>query len=139
MANATLVMKTLGNIIWFLFGGLWSGLLWYLAGIIAALSIIGLPWARACFLLGDFTLWPFGKELVDRRQLTGKDDVGTGTLGVIGNIIWFVVIGWTLAVAHLTAALACALTIIGIPFAVQHLKLAVASLCPIGKEVITRS
>ncbi|MEI6714991.1 MAG: YccF domain-containing protein [Verrucomicrobiota bacterium] len=132
-------MKTLGNIIWFLFGGLWSGLLWYLAGIIAALSIIGLPWARACFLLGDFTLWPFGKELVDRRQLTGKDDVGTGTLGVIGNIIWFVVIGWTLAVAHLTAALACALTIIGIPFAVQHLKLAVASLCPIGKEVITRS
>jgi len=139
MANATLVMKTLGNIIWFLFGGLWSGLLWYLAGIIAALSIIGLPWARACFLLGDFTLWPFGKELVDRRQLTGKDDVGTGTLGVIGNIIWFVVIGWTLAVAHLTAALACALTIIGIPFAVQHLKLAVASLCPIGKEVITRN
>lgn len=129
-------MKTLGNIIWFLCGGLWSGVLWYLAGILMALSIIGLPWARACFLLGNFTLWPFGRELVDRRQLTGREDIGTGMLGLIGNILWFLVIGWTLAVAHLSGALACAVTIIGIPFAVQHLKLAVASLCPIGKEVV---
>ncbi len=131
-------MKTLGNILWFLCGGLWSGLLWYLAGVLMALSIVGLPWARACFLLGRFTLWPFGRELVDRRQLTGRDDLGTGTLGLVGNILWFVLIGWTLAVSHLVSALACAVTIIGIPFAVQHLKLAVASLCPIGKEVLER-
>ena len=131
-------MKTLGNILWFLCGGLWSGLLWYLAGVLMALSIVGLPWARACFLLGRFTLWPFGRELVDRRQLTGRDDLGTGTLGLVGNILWFVLIGWTLAVSHLVSALACAVTIIGVPFAVQHLKLAVASLCPIGKEVLER-
>jgi uncharacterized membrane protein YccF (DUF307 family) len=120
-------MKTLGNI-----------LLWYLAGVLMALSIVGLPWARACFLLGRFTLWPFGRELVDRRQLTGRDDLGTGTLGLVGNILWFVLIGWTLAVSHLVSALACAVTIIGVPFAVQHFKLAVASLCPIGKEVLER-
>ncbi len=129
-------MKTLGNIIWFVCGGVWSGLLWYLAGMVCALSIVGLPWARACFLLGKFTLWPFGRELVDRRALTGRSDIGTGPLGLLGNVLWFVVIGWTLAVAHLAGAMACAITIIGIPFALQHLKLAVASLAPIGKEVI---
>ena len=132
-------MRTLGNIIWFVCGGIWSGLLWYLAGVLCAISIIGLPWARACFLLGGFTLWPFGRELVDRKALTGRDDIGTGVLGLLGNILWFVTVGWSLAVAHLAGALACALTIIGIPFAVQHLKLAIASIAPIGKEVVTLS
>lgn len=129
-------MRTLGNIIWFVCGGLWSGLLWYVVGVLVALSIVGLPWARACFLLGGFTLWPFGRELVDRRQVTGRSDLGTGTFGLLGNVVWFVVVGWSLALAHLAGALASAVTIIGIPFAVQHLKLAVASLAPIGKEVV---
>jgi uncharacterized membrane protein YccF (DUF307 family) len=129
-------MRTIGNIIWFVCGGLWSGLLWYVAGLLAALSIVGLPWARACFLLGRFTLWPFGRELVDRRIVTGRSDVGTGWIGFLGNAIWFLCVGWTLAVAHLAGALASAVTIIGLPFALQHLKLAIASLAPIGKEVI---
>ena len=129
-------MRTIGNIIWFVCGGLWSGLLWYAAGLLAALSIVGLPWARACFLLGRFTLWPFGRELVDRRELTGRGDLGTGWVGFLGNAIWFLCVGWTLAVAHLAGALASAVTIIGLPFALQHIKLALASLAPIGKEVI---
>lgn len=129
-------MRAIGNIIWFVCGGLWSGLLWYAAGLLAALSIVGLPWARACFLLGRFTLWPFGRELVDRRFVTGRGDLGTGWVGFLGNAIWFLCVGWSLAVAHLAGALACAVTIIGLPFALQHLKLALASLAPIGKEVV---
>ena len=129
-------MRAIGNIIWFVCGGLWSGLLWYVAGLLAALSIVGLPWARACFLLGRFTLWPFGRELVDRRLVTGRSDLGTGWIGFLGNAIWFLCVGWTLAVAHLVGAVASAVTIIGLPFALQHLKLAIASLAPIGKEVI---
>jgi uncharacterized membrane protein YccF (DUF307 family) len=129
-------MRTLGNIIWFVCGGLWSGVIWYAAGLLAALSIVGLPWARACFLLGRFTLWPFGRELVDRRALTGRGDLGTGWMGFLGNVIWFLCVGWTVAVAHLAGALASAVTIIGLPFALQHLKLALASLAPIGKEVV---
>jgi uncharacterized membrane protein YccF (DUF307 family) len=129
-------MRTLGNIIWFVCGGLWSGVVWYAAGLLAALSIVGLPWARACFLLGRFTLWPFGRELVDRRALTGRGDLGTGWIGFLGNVIWFLCVGWTVAVAHLAGALASAVTIIGLPFALQHLKLALASLAPIGKEVV---
>jgi uncharacterized membrane protein YccF (DUF307 family) len=73
---------------------------------------------------------------VDRRFLTGQSDLGTGWVGFIGNAIWFLCVGWTLAVAHLLGALASAATIIGIPFALQHLKLALASVAPIGKEVI---
>jgi uncharacterized membrane protein YccF (DUF307 family) len=129
-------MRTIGNIIWFVCGGLWSGIMWYLAGLLAALSIVGLPWARACFLLGRFTLRPFGRELVDRRMVTGRSDLGTGWVGFLGNAIWFLCVGWTVAVAHLAGALASAVTIIGLPFALQHLKLAIASLAPIGKEVI---
>ena len=129
-------MRTLGNIIWFVCGGLWSGVIWYAAGLLAALSIVGLPWARACFLLGSFTLWPFGRELVDRQALTGRGDLGTGWMEFLGNIIWFLCVGWTVAVAHLVAALASAVTIIGLPFALQHLKLALAALAPIGKEVV---
>jgi uncharacterized membrane protein YccF (DUF307 family) len=129
-------MRTIGNIIWFVCGGLWSGMIWYVAGLLAALSIVGLPWARACFLLGRFTLWPFGREVVDRRMVTGRSDLGTGWIGFLGNAIWFLCVGWTVAVAHLAGALASAVTIIGLPFALQHLKLALASLAPIGKEVI---
>jgi uncharacterized membrane protein YccF (DUF307 family) len=127
-------MRTLGNIIWFVCGGLWSGVIWYAAGLLAALSIVGLPWARACFLLGRFTLWPFGRELVDRRALTGRGDLGTGWMGFLGNVIWFLCVGWTVAVAHLAGALASAVTIIGLPFALQHLKLALASLAPSARK-----
>lgn len=129
-------MRTLLNILWLLFGGALNALHWYLVGILMAVSIVGLPWARACFTLGNFTLWPFGRQMVDRRFVTGQPDLGTGCLGTLGNILWLVFAGWHLALAHLVLAVGCAVTIIGIPFAVQHFKLALASLMPIGCSIV---
>jgi uncharacterized membrane protein YccF (DUF307 family) len=102
-----------------------------------AITIIGLPWARSCFMLARFSFWPFGYDIISRDRLTGQEDLGTGALGTVGNVIWFVLAGWWLAVMHISAAIAYAVTIIGIPFAWQHVKLAIASLFPVGKTVIS--
>jgi uncharacterized membrane protein YccF (DUF307 family) len=131
-------MSAIGNLIWFVFGGFWLGLGWWLAGILMLLSIVGIPWARSCFVLGGFCFFPFGREAIDRRELTGKGDLGTGTLGFIGNVIWFVFAGLWLAIGHIASAIVNALTIIGIPFAIQHLKLAGCALAPIGKMVVPK-
>jgi uncharacterized membrane protein YccF (DUF307 family) len=124
------------NILWFILGGFFSGLGWLLATVLMAITIIGIPWVRSCFTLAMFSFWPFGRDVISRKDLTGQDDLGTGTLGLIANIVWFVLCGWWLALWHITAAVALGITIIGIPFAVQHLKLAVASLLPVGKTVV---
>jgi uncharacterized membrane protein YccF (DUF307 family) len=129
-------MTLLLNILWLIFGGLIMGAAWCLAGLLVAITIVGLPWAPACFRIAGFSLWPFGREVVDRRLMTGRDDVGTGALGTVGNIIWLVTLGVPLAIGHLVSALACAVTIIGLPFAWQHIKLAQISLWPIGTEVV---
>ena len=129
-------MRTLLNILWLVFGGLVSALMWWLAGALMAVSIIGLPWARACFVIGKFSLWPFGRDAVPRNLVTGQEDIGTGTLGLLGNIIWFAVAGVWLAIAHLTAALACFVSIIGIPFGLQYWKLTTLAIAPIGKTII---
>lgn len=131
-------MSTLLNILWVVLGGFFMALGWWFAGCLMALTIIGLPWARACFVIGQFSLWPFGREAVDRSAVNGTDDLGTGAVGLLGNIIWFVLAGWWLAIGHVTAALANFITIIGIPFGVQHLKLAVVSLSPIGKTIVDK-
>lgn len=123
------------NFLWIVFGGLISGLAWYLAGVLMAITIIGLPWARACFTLGYFNLVPFGKEVISRKDLTGQKDIGTGAFGLVGNIVWFLVFGWILALSHMFWAVLLAMTIIGIPFAIQHIKLAGAALFPVGKTV----
>ncbi len=131
-------MTLLLNLFWVVFGGLIMAIGWFLAGLLAAISIVGLPWARACFNIASFSLWPFGREAVSRRELTGRDDLGTGVFGLVGNIIWLVVFGVWLAIGHLVAAVASAVTIIGIPFAFQHVKLAVISLAPVGMAVVDR-
>ena len=131
-------MSTLGNILWFVLGGFFMGLGWWLAGALAFLSIIGIPWGRACFVIGQFTFFPFGKEAIDREDLSGKRDIGTGVLGLLGNIVWFVLAGWWLALGHLMSAVACFVTIIGIPFAIQHLKLAGIALAPVGKTIVDK-
>ena len=131
-------MSTLGNILWFVLGGFFMGLGWWLAGALAFLSIIGIPWGRACFVIGKFTFFPFGKEAIDREELSGKRDIGTGVLGILGNIVWFVLAGWWLALGHLMSAVACFVTIIGIPFAIQHLKLAGIALAPVGKTIVDK-
>lgn len=131
-------MALIGNLIWIVCGGFLMGIGWYLAGLLMFVSIIGIPWGRACFMFGSFCLWPFGREIVNRRSVTGQDDIGTGPLGLLGNIIWFLCGGFLLALGHLAAALLCFLTIIGIPFGLQHLKMVAASLAPIGKTVVER-
>lgn len=131
-------MRTIGNIIWFVLGGVFMGLAWWLLGLIAFITIVGIPWGWACFTIGNFCFFPFGREAVSRRDLHQKDDIGTGPFGLIGNIIWFVFAGLWLAIGHIISAVACFLTIIGIPFGIQHLKLAEIALAPIGKTVVSK-
>ena len=124
------------NVLWFILGGFIAGLAWILAGIIMAITIIGLPFVPTCFRLARYTFWPFGYDIVSRDQITGEQDIGTGAIGTIGNVIWFIFAGWWLALMHISAAIALTISIIGIPFAWAHVKLAIASLFPIGKRVV---
>ncbi len=128
----------IGNILWFLLGGALMGLGWWLVGVLAFITIVGIPWGRACFVIGQFAFFPFGQEAVSRKDLNQRGDIGTGPLGLIGNVIWFLFAGIWLAIGHLTSALACFVTIIGIPFALQHLKLAVIALAPIGQTIVPK-
>ena len=121
-------MRFLMNILWFVLGGWISGTLWLLAGVILAITIIGLPWTPAAFRLAGFSYWPFGRIVVER-------DTGAGS--VLLNILWLVFAGWWLALHHIVLAGALAITIIGIPFAWQHVKLAVLSLTPVGRDVVS--
>lgn len=127
-------MRLLGNLIWLLFGGLATAIGWWVAGLVAAITIIGIPFAIAAFRIGSFTLWPFGREVVERP---GHDEAHK-LLVLLGNIVWILLGGIWLALAHLFFALLLAITIIGIPFAVQHLKLAQLSLTPYGKTIVAR-
>ena len=131
------VLRFAGNVLWFVVGGVIAGLMWYLAGLIAAATIVGLPWAFACFRLGNYTFFPFGRELVPVTHLTGRDQGAMGPLRLIGNIIWFVPLGFALMVVHLIAAVLWFATIVGIPFGFAHLKLAQASVFPLGKRIVS--
>jgi len=116
-------MKTLGNIIWFLFGGLFLAIEWFIAGILCCITIIGIPFGVQCFKLAGLSLWPIGKEISYRKSGVGS---------VIGNILWVIVFGWELALSHLVVGLIYCATIIGIPFGLQCFKLAQVSLFPFG-------
>jgi uncharacterized membrane protein YccF (DUF307 family) len=132
------MLRLIGNLLWFVLGGFFMGLAWTVVGVLAFASIIGIPWGRACFMIAGFTFWPFGREAVNREVAGERPDIGTGPLGVIGNIIWLLVAGWWLALGHLFSALIDFVTVIGIPFGVQHIKLAGASLFPIGLKIVVR-
>ena len=121
-------MRTLLNVIWLLLCGIWLALGYALAGVICCLLIVTIPFGLASFRMADFALWPFGRQLVKRS------DSGVGS--TIGNIIWIIVAGWWLAVAHLTTAVALAVTIIGIPLALANLKLIPVSLLPLGRVIV---
>jgi uncharacterized membrane protein YccF (DUF307 family) len=132
------VVRSIGNFLWFILGGVFMGLGWWLAGLIAFVSIVGIPWGRACFVIGNFTFFPFGREAISRQELTHEEDLGTGPWGLVGNIVWFLLAGMWLAIGHVISAVACFVTIIGIPFAIQHLKLAGIALAPVGKTIVSK-
>ena len=124
------------NLLWIVFGGLWMALGWTVASVIMAITIIGIPWARAAFNIAVYTFLPFGQTAVSRSEYFGTEDMGTGPFGTIGNLIWLVLAGWWLALGHLLTAILLAITLIGIPFAWAHLKLAGLALWPIGKVIV---
>ena len=119
-------MKFIGNIIWLIFGGLELGLVWFLAGLLLCITILGIPLGMQAFKLAGFTIWPFGREII-------TNDMGTGQL--VGNMIWILFFGWELAICHLVLGILYYITIIGIPFGKQHLKLARLAFLPFGAEV----
>ena len=117
------------NIIWFLFSGLWLWLAYMLAGVICCILIVTIPWGIASFRIANYVAWPFGRSVVE------KPTSGLGAL--LGNIVWFIVAGWWLALAHITTAIALCLTIVGIPLAIANLKLIPVTLLPLGKQIVT--
>ena len=130
------VVSLLLNVLWIVCGGLYMAVAWIVAAFIMAITIVGLPWTRAAFNIALYTLLPFGQKAVSRAEVTGVEDLGTGPFGMLGNIIWLVLAGWWLALGHLITAVLLGLTIIGLPFAWAHLKLAGIALWPIGKEIV---
>ena len=131
-------MRFLLNLLWVVFGGLWTAAAWLLAAVVMALTIVGLPWTRAAFNIALYTFLPFGHKAVSRAEYLGREDLGTGPLGTLGNLVWLVLAGWWLALAHLATAIGLAVTLIGLPFAWAHLKLAGIALWPIGMMIVPR-
>src|SRR5262249_60317401 len=109
-------LRVVPYLLWILFGGFWMALGWTIASVIMAITIFGIPWARAAFNIAAYTLLPFGQTAVSRADYFGREDTGTGPLGVLGNLVWLVLAGWWLALGHLLTAILLAITIIGIPF-----------------------
>jgi uncharacterized membrane protein YccF (DUF307 family) len=126
------------NILWVVTGGLWMAVAWLIAAVIMAITVVGIPWARAAFNIANYTLLPFGRIALSREEIRGYEDLGTGPLGAIGNLVWLLLAGWWLALGHIITALGLAVSIIGIPFAWAHLKLVPISLWPIGKMIVSR-
>ena len=133
------MLRMVGNFIWFILAGFWLGLTWWILGVLMFVFIVTIPWGKAAFVLGQFSFLPFGRTVIKRSELSGEKDIGTGALGLIGNVIWFLLAGVWLAIANIFYGVLCFITIIGIPFGVQCFKLAGASLFPIGKTVVTNA
>ena len=121
-------MSFLGNILWLIFGGFVTGCGYILGGLALCLTIVGIPFGLAAIRIGFATFAPFGKTIVEGPNANSP-------LRVIFNLIWILLFGWEIAVAHLAAAIVCAVSIIGIPFAVQHIKLIPLSLLPLGRDL----
>ena len=121
-------MRTVLNVIWLVLCGIWLAIGYVIAGVICCILIVTIPFGLASFRIADFTLWPFGRQLMRRSD--------AGAPSTIGNVIWIIFAGWWLALAHLTTAVALAITIIGIPLAWANLKLIPVSLVPLGRVIV---
>ena len=121
-------MKFLGNIIWVLFGGFVIALLYFVVGLVMCVTIVGIPFGVQLFKLGAFALWPFGRKMVFRPS-------EPGCLSSVMNLLWILLGWWEIALLHLVFGLLFCITIIGIPFGVQHFKMASNSLFPFGRSI----
>jgi uncharacterized membrane protein YccF (DUF307 family) len=121
-------MSLLGNILWLIFGGLIAGLGYIIGGLLMCLTIVGIPFGIQSIKLGVATFAPFGKKIVENPD-------ANGALEIVLNIVWLIFFGWEIAIAHLVSAGVLALTIIGIPFALQHVKLIPIALLPLGRSL----
>jgi uncharacterized membrane protein YccF (DUF307 family) len=122
-------MNIIGNLLWLLFGGLFSAMGYFIGGIAFCLTIIGIPFGVQCFKIGGLVLWPFGKKIITHER-------ANGCLYTLFNILWIFTGGWYTALVHLFFGVLLSITIIGIPFGRQHFKLAGLSLTPFGKDVV---
>lgn len=121
-------MNSIGNIFWLLLGGILIALIYYMVGLVMCLTLIGIPFGIQLFKLGTYSLWPFGHELVD-----GPNE--PGCVSVVMNLLWILLGWWEIALLHVVCGIIFLLTIVGIPFALQHFKMAFASIFPFGKEI----
>lgn len=121
-------MRTVGNVLWLVLAGWWLALAYALAGVVACVLIITIPFGIASFRLAGFVLWPFGRTVVWRRD--------AGIWSVLGNIVWIIVLGWELAIGHLVAGLLLCLTVVGIPFGIACWKMVPLALVPLGRRVV---
>ena len=124
-------MRTLLNLIWLVFGGLWLAIGYFAFGLLACVLIVTIPFGVASLRMAKYALWPFGSAVVEKR--------GAGAGSAIGNVIWFVVAGVWLAIGHLVTALAQTITIVGIPVALANIKMIPVTCFPFGKEIVPRS
>ena len=121
-------MRTFGNVIWALCGGLLDALLWGVAGVIWCITLVGIPFGRQCFKFAKLSLMPFGKEVV----------YGGGTVSFLANVIWLILFGIPMALVCLGFGLILCVTLIGIPFGIQQFKLAKLSLMPFGAKIVKK-
>lgn len=119
-------MKFIGNIVWLILGGIVIAIVYYIVGLLFCLTIIGIPFGFQLFKFGTFSLWPFGTQVIE-----GKDSIGCTNLFM--NILWIILGWWEIALMHLFFGFILCITIIGIPFGMQHFKMAGLSLLPFGK------
>lgn len=122
-------MKFIGNILWLILGGLLVSLYYFLVGLIFCITIVGIPFGIQLMKMGVFALWPFGSEVQ-------PDTNDGGCLSIIMNVIWILVGGIEITMLHLSFGLLCCITIVGIPFGVQHFKMALLALMPFGKKIV---
>ena len=123
-------MKFIGNLIWLIMGGLLTAVMYWIAGILMCITIIGIPFGVQLVKIGTLSLWPFGHDLT---PIAGSE---SSCLQIVFNVLWIVLGWWEIALTHLTFGLILCSTIVGIPWGIQHFKLAMASIIPFGKEVV---
>lgn len=121
-------MKTIGNILWFVFGGVWLAIGYAIGGLAMCITIIGIPFGIQSFKLAALALWPFG--------YTASIGRSGGCLEIVFNVIWLVLFGWAIFVAHLVVGAILCITIIGIPFGIQAFKISTLALWPFGRVIV---